>query len=234
MNKILIFLWLFVVVSLLSYGQSDDSLFIEQLISNNTNNTEFFKSIIKQTEFVMDNEDYKFIPVFDLVFRKLNRNEKKVFAKHENLQILYSCGLRNDSAEYKNIDSLIKSKYLTFLNTEKIFLSNIYIFKDSVYCGIIRENVYNGKFFFQKPLLYDISNFEEKLVKFILQESSVLLFTIRRPYSPLFAICDNKIKVIEYDSINKFLNIVDFDDYIKSNNFILGINSIDNKRYVTK
>ncbi|GHT79235.1 hypothetical protein AGMMS50262_22710 [Bacteroidia bacterium] len=240
---ILLFCMLF---NLHLYSQEGKKEFIQQLLFNygsdkrsNTNEAKekIFKDVLKKSNIDFEEGNYTFIPQFDLVFRKLSKKEKEDFKEHTKLNLIHESNadsetikLLGDSLRYKELDRLIKSKYLTYINTKKLFLSGMYIFKDSIYYGNLVEDQSNNRLHFCSADLYKNNQllWMEKYAKIIWQQHPEILFTVRTPFSETYSLSNNEIKVFSYKENKVF--IYDFDAYIKSNDFDFGEININTER----
>jgi len=222
------------------YPQGNSRVFIEQILisyksDKRVNTTEaqekFIKDILKQSNIDFSDRNYISIPQFDLVFKKLSATEKRELRKHSDLEKSFSInGNKQDSINFSEIDKSIKNKYLTYLDTKKIYLSGMYIYKDSVFYGRVRENPYTHELFFSGTDVKNETNWVDTFARIIIDQRPTLLFTVRSPNSPLFLLFQNCIKVLEFDSIKKQTSLIYLEDYLRDKNFAFGEAFISDKR----
>lgn len=221
------------ILSILSvHSQEGKKEFIEQIIltyqsddlSSQNAKEKLFKEILRKSNISFEEGNYTFIPIFDLVSKRLKIREKREIS---NLL------LPEEDSLYIYTYNFFKNRYLTYINTGKLYLTEMYIFKDSTHYGNLVESSYTRKIYFRSA-----SSFKEnkvlgvkQIAKKIWQQLPDLLFIVSPPSSLPYFITDNEIKVLQYDSIKNIAFVWDFNSYLESPYFNFGGIGIT-KRYV--
>jgi hypothetical protein len=196
---------------------------------------ETLKNIIKEgfisTDTKFEGGNYTYFPVFDLVFRKLSNKEKKEFSEHQKLGLVYESNIDSfykknlgDSMQYLSLDRLIKKKYLSYIDTKKFFLYEIYVFKDSVFFGkVMKYKNEKKEVYYKFNQQCDLSSFYKDT---IWKYQPDLMFFVRHPWSNLYFIANGDVMVME--DIGE--NVTDIDSYVLSNDFNFGKSYIKTSR----
>lgn len=112
--------------------------------------------------------------------------------------------------------NLYRNRYFSYVSTKKLEFVEMYVFKDSHFYGTLREGIDNIMYFVQGELIETRANtFFHQIYEKVNPEMTIY---IRRPYSEMFIIKDEKINPIRYEDgkwniygLNVFYNDKKFD-----------------------
>lgn len=183
--------YLFIVAT--SMGQMKVNDFIANISKTNKylkyNNIEYRKQLLKESlekqNISLDSGNYLFIPFFRIEFKNL-ANKKR--------------------------NNMKKKKFFSYLSSKKLEFVEMYIYKDSLFYGVLREDVNNEICFIQNSenITRRAKTFYYEIYRKINPE---IILYIRRPFSEMFVIQNERICPIRYvynswkiNTLNDFFN----------------------------